>query len=304
MTPAHLLLLPLDNYKLLNFLNFNDLGTNMLNEPTAFKKIKMFSKTFTNNLNLCPQASISKYNGLTALCTDSSLFTDSYLYGLKRQHNFLNSKALSNNSQTFLDLKSVDQMLTTNWALSSTQFKTYTNTETNNFFNQVNQNQISASTIFLNKLFYQMFPSPFFTASSNLYLYPSLLTMINNDTDKKKLHYPMLKLFQLPVKRFDLSNETALRTLFTENDFGFVHYDKLNGYFNNEQFIHKTYTPFSSNQSFISGERNIRHSTGIIFGKNNSNLTAHINSANFYFNQLITKLNVTPSLISKHTSTN
>ena len=52
-TPAHLILSPTDNNKILNFINFNDLGSSTLSNSTAFKKIQFFSKNnvFLNSLN-------------------------------------------------------------------------------------------------------------------------------------------------------------------------------------------------------------------------------------------------------------
>ena len=50
LTPAHLLVLPLDNQKLFNFLDFNDIGSNTLKESMAFKKVRTISKTFNTNL--------------------------------------------------------------------------------------------------------------------------------------------------------------------------------------------------------------------------------------------------------------
>lgn len=186
VTPAHLLLLPLDNYKILNFLNFNDVGMNNLNEPTAFKKIKMFSKTFNTNLNFLANNYTNKFKTLEALYTSTSLFSDSYLYGLKRQHNFLNSKSYLNSSSTFFDLKSVHKVLNSSWKKPTTAFKTYKGFSNLNFTGKILSNQVSSTTINLNNLFYNFFPTSFNKITSKLSLYPTLFETINNDTDKKK----------------------------------------------------------------------------------------------------------------------
>ena len=44
-TPAHLVLSPTDNSKIINFMKFADLGTNNVKDSAAFKKIQYFSKT-------------------------------------------------------------------------------------------------------------------------------------------------------------------------------------------------------------------------------------------------------------------
>jgi len=96
---------------MLNFLNFNDIGANNLNESSAFKKIKMFSKTYTSNLNYLPTSFNGKYKSLSSLYANDNEFLDSYLYGTKRQHNFLSSSSLFNNFSTFFSLTSVDCFL-------------------------------------------------------------------------------------------------------------------------------------------------------------------------------------------------
>ena len=111
ITPAHILALPMDNYKLLNFLNFNDVGSSSVQEMNAFKKIRMFSKTYTSNLVFVPNNYSSKYKTISNLYINDSLFTDSYLYGLKRQHNFLSANSTFNNQSTFLNLNSVNKFV-------------------------------------------------------------------------------------------------------------------------------------------------------------------------------------------------
>jgi hypothetical protein len=95
-----------DNFKLLNFVNFNDIGSNPLNESAAFKKIRMFSKTFTANLVTIPNNFSDKYHKFSAFINNDLLFFDSLTYGFKRQHNYLNNSAITNNNSTFFDLNS------------------------------------------------------------------------------------------------------------------------------------------------------------------------------------------------------
>ena len=110
ITPAHMLVIPSDNYKLLNFYNFNDLGSSPVQEINAFKKIRMFSKTYTSNLNFIPNNFSSKYKLFSNLYNNDLSFSDSYLYGVKRQHNFLSSSSLLNNQSSFLNLKSINKI--------------------------------------------------------------------------------------------------------------------------------------------------------------------------------------------------
>jgi hypothetical protein len=107
VTPAHTLLLPIDNFKLLNFLNFNDVGNSPLNESVAFKKTKMFSKTLFYNLISAPTSYLNRYRSISFCYVNDNVFLDSMSYGLKRQHNFASSSSLVNNFSTFFGLRSV-----------------------------------------------------------------------------------------------------------------------------------------------------------------------------------------------------
>jgi hypothetical protein len=113
ITPAHLLVLPNDNSKVLNHLNFNDIGANTLKESQAFKKIRQSSKTFTTNLVLTPGTLIGKYNSLYDLYLRDSNVTDSVNYGNTRQHNMTATLASTNVNRVSLDtpssVKLVDQ---------------------------------------------------------------------------------------------------------------------------------------------------------------------------------------------------
>jgi len=126
------LLLPIDNYKILNFLNFNDIGANGINESVAFKRSRAFSKiTRTDSIPLL-QTFSSKYKNLTLAYTDDYVFSDSHLYGLRRQHNFISSKATSANFPTFFSFKNVNKLIDINFSKQIENFKSF---DGNFFFN-------------------------------------------------------------------------------------------------------------------------------------------------------------------------
>lgn len=112
ITPAHLLVLPNDNVKVLNHLNFNDIGANTLKESQAFKKIRQSSKTFTTNLVLTPGTFVGKYNTLHDLYLRDSSLTDSLNYGNSRQHNLTATLASINTNRVALDTPSSVKFIT------------------------------------------------------------------------------------------------------------------------------------------------------------------------------------------------
>lgn len=114
LTPAHLLLLPFDNKKLVNFLDFNNLGSNTLKESMAFKKIKTISKTFNSNLVSNPSALNSKYKKLNDTYISDNSFLLSTNYGLTRQHTLLSNKASFSQTTFHLDQSSFNKFLENN----------------------------------------------------------------------------------------------------------------------------------------------------------------------------------------------
>jgi hypothetical protein len=104
--------LPNDNVKVLNHLNFNDIGANTLKESQAFKKIRQSSKTFTTNLVLTPGTFVGKYNTLHDLYLRDSSLTDSVNYGNSRQHNLTATLASINTNRVALDTPSSVKFIT------------------------------------------------------------------------------------------------------------------------------------------------------------------------------------------------
>jgi hypothetical protein len=108
-TPAHLILTPTDNSKILNFINLNNAGTSTLKTSTAFKKIQFFSKTNPQNLFNATSDFSLKYNKIFNIYkSDNELFETSN-YGLKRQHNYNSSASLNSNFTTKLDQNSLEK---------------------------------------------------------------------------------------------------------------------------------------------------------------------------------------------------
>lgn len=112
--PAYLLLIPTDNYKLANFLNFNDIGANSLLESSAFRRVRAFSKkpllnferTFLSYENVLPAyQSLYLYNEVL----NASLY-----YGSRRQQNFISSNSMSGYTPTLFNNNSVEKFLNFN----------------------------------------------------------------------------------------------------------------------------------------------------------------------------------------------
>jgi hypothetical protein len=231
----------------------------------------MFSKTYTSNLTFVPNSYTQKFKTFSNLYLNDSSFTDSYLYGLKRQHNYLSSSSLLNNQSTFLNMTSVNKFINFNFQSNlntasmdnyydNSYFKKLPNSTMSNqslrLMNLINDSSISQSTYSLNK---------------NI-LYPSYSTLINDDSDKKKINYPIYKLFNNKLNKNDFYNFNNLNKLNLLNEVAVI--DSNNEIKNslfNEQITYKNLSVFSSNQSIALPDRHIRN-----FVHNNPSLS-HFN---------------------------
>jgi hypothetical protein len=113
-TPAHLILTPSDNNKILNFMKFSDMGNNNLKDSTTFKKIQCFSKSNPQKLFNNLSEFDLKYKKLSDLYLTDHETLDASSYGIKRQHNFTSRQSLLNNSNSHLDSKSIETYISYN----------------------------------------------------------------------------------------------------------------------------------------------------------------------------------------------
>lgn len=280
ITPAHLLILPVDNFKLLNFLNFNDIGVNPLRETSAFKKIKSFSKTSISELTTPSFLSIKHKNLINASASDT-VFNESTNFGLKRQHNLINSSAVLNNYLTLFDLNSISRW--TDSHSSNVLFKKTPAVEKGLLFYPhactlaLDYYNNTYLTKVLNNCFFQHYVNNFYMFNNN----PDVLFIFNN-VGKKKTHYPILKMFNLPTKLFYLKNEKSLQKLFYFNDNTIPETVKIIENSNNYSYFKKNYLPFSVNTVIALSDRTVRNFLPISHNIINNNFSTHLNVLKSY----------------------
>lgn len=194
ITPAHLLVLPLDNAKLINFMDFNDIGANPLRDSSSFKKIRMFSKTYTTNLVHTPSTFTDKYIKLNSLYFNENDLTNSLNYGLKRQHNLTSLSATTNTYSNYLDYQSANKFLQYNLQYNQPSSQT-------NLFNQelnllIKDIKNSTNSGIINTLNSLINNSTSFDDQALKFIlaYPSITQFIGDNSDKKSSKYPIRKL--------------------------------------------------------------------------------------------------------------
>jgi hypothetical protein len=283
--PAYLLTIPFDNAKILNFLNFNDIGANSLYEANAFKKIRMFSKTYTTNLFFNNNNFSTKYNKFINMYITDNSFVNSNNYGTQRQHNYLSNSALFTNQNSFLNEPSLLKLLKFNFSSTISNNNMFSSFSNFNYWNESNGNfSINNKNLNIFNFFEQKtinFNKQFF---KNFYFYNSYLQKINNDTDEKKILFPIKKLFNNKFKKiniFNLNNNNVINNSI-QDFFIFKNNSANNSLFNNRNKTFKTFSAFSPNQSIGLKDRYIRNFLTISPHLPTLNFTPTLNSLNNY----------------------
>lgn len=194
ITPAHLLVLPLDNSKIFNFMNFDNIGANALKNSNAFRKIRDHSKVYKTNLVATPSVFADKYVRLNSLYFTENDLNNSFNYGLKRQHNLTSSSATTNVQATFLDRQSMTKFL--NYNLNYNTSNNATEYFKSNL-NAVDKGDNSSAVISTTTNFNNLFEDSNTFNTSNLKLlaaYPNIPKEMGDNSDKKDVRYPLQKL--------------------------------------------------------------------------------------------------------------
>lgn len=262
ITPAYLFLFSLDNFKIFNYFNFNDIGLNVLNESNVFKKIKIFSKFLPDFYDFSYNNFKNNYNFLKSIYFKNNLFFSSISFGSKKQQNFLVNQ--NSFSSLYPNLKSVDKLFNFIFSYNikkNTQNFLNLNYVLENFYFNKNILNFKNSLIFNNKFLF-----------------------FNNNSDKKFLNNIFLK-YNFISKNKNLSNQIFFNShhLFNYNTF-----NKKNFYFN-KNLNSRITENFSSNQYIPTNSKFIKKFINKSLLKSNFNINNHLNlleETNFYYNRI------------------
>jgi len=261
-----------------NFLNFNNIGASTLQESNAFKKVRMFSKSFTTNLVHTPTTFTDKYVKLNSLYFNDNDYNSSFVYGLKRQHNLMSSSATTNTYSTFLDKNSMTKF-------SNYNLKTNSNVaETNTFLGNVNvlqkDNDTAATVNSLNvsQILNQNNQTTTNKTFKLLSLYPNLIKDINDDSDKTTFKYPLRKLFNDNINKNTRVNGDLLQdsNSLTTNATTTTSYANLTIF--NKSLTSKVFSATSGNQGILPSDLSVRTYSKLTPNSTNYNLSSGLNT--------------------------
>jgi len=246
----------------------------------------MSSKTFNSNLVFTPSTLQSRFNSISNLYQNEDIFINSYLYGMKRQHNFLNNSALLNHSTTFYNLKSIDKYLNYNNKADTSMFSNYNGDELFDFFKK-NQTNVSDSAIFTkNKIITNVNPDSNLKMISFFSFYPNTFSFFNNDSDKKKLKFPIYKMFNNNLTQTNTVSDLLFRKNNLVNDFSSINSEAFNSSIKSKDLTYQSYETFSPNRTVLPGERSLTFFSEQSPTVLNYNYSTNLNTVNNYMSFL------------------
>jgi len=110
-TPSHVILTPSDNSNIVNFMNLDNIGISTVKDSTAFKKIQFFSKTNPTMIFNVKSDFQNSFKKLNSYYLNDIDFSNSYTYGIDRQHTYTSLASSLPISKTLIDNQSVDKFL-------------------------------------------------------------------------------------------------------------------------------------------------------------------------------------------------
>lgn len=278
ITPAHLLALPTDNAKVLNFMNFRNIGSAPTQAAQAFKKIRGFSKVYTTNLSYVPTNLTGKYVQLNKLYLDNNSFNNSFSYGTRRQHNLTSSRALTSNYSSFLDNNSRERFLSYTLNLQTNLYGSHLKTE--GYSNLLKSdtfktNNLTSATLKTISGLATTLPAKTLNPLAH---YPVLANTLNDNSDKKILVHPFRKLLNSKLTTVKLLNNlqtwnaSSLNNTLSSTASGFTA-----NHFGNTNTTTKSFNLSSPNQRVLPSDRTVRQFVNADPRASNFNLDPDLN---------------------------
>lgn len=289
LTPAHLLVTPLDSANSVNFLSFKDIGTNVLSESEAFAKIRNSSKVYNTHLVQTPTASVKRFYDLNALYGDENSHLTSMTFGARRQYEIASVSSVGNGlSLTSLDDQSFKSFLSENSLASPTPDAS----QALNPFTSMElpvTNSAHVTSVLAESLL-----------TKTVFSHPLVLDTFGNDSDKPGLESPSLKLSSPALASKSLHNEALVSMSAQYEDFTSQNALRTAETLGNRNVNAKVFNINGPSSDVLATDQTTRHLPDLVPSRPNPNLSrshSPISSAQ-KINQPLNSLNSPVSSVS------
>lgn len=269
-TPGHLLLSPPSKTAALNNINFSDMGNAINSDANAFKKIQAYSKLSTN-ANVIETSNINaRFDKLgTLYLSDYKVAPTSTSYHTDRQHTYSSAEACLPSFSTLADQASTNKY--SQYALNFSQDLSNKSGPVGdyNFFNW--NNQVTQTNI--------TFPSKAVSSLIGSNFSKLLNTYSPDRTSTGVKDYTSTKISNRPDRHFNSDFFTKPNV---HSKVGIPNSSELSSSSYNGLFTWNLFNSFrgyqfrdlqSTNQQFLSLEKNLRHTPNLSFGDVNTDLS-------------------------------
>jgi hypothetical protein len=302
-TPSNLLLLSMDTANRVNFLNFNVIGINSLKESSAFSTIRNTVKVYNANLVYAPSDFSSKYTLINSLYANENTYFTTSSFGVKRQHNLASNQALGNSTtSTYLDRESFNKLASLNLGIPSLGFNlTPLSMPTTNALTPTPTLSIAPNTPLITELLNKQAAE---TNSIRIASYPTLLSIINDNSDKGGLNYPSLKVNTPKMWNVNLLNSKTVYSHINNREFISLATPSQNYTATNNSTNPRVYSTAESNDQMLGNDQSIRNFPKVLANKSNFNFSLNTNTvaSNLLLNIKNSKVLNPFSLIADSTS--
>jgi heme/copper-type cytochrome/quinol oxidase subunit 2 len=288
-TPAHLVLSPSDNAKILNFMKFSDVGTSAVKDSAAFKKIQLFSKTNPQQLYSNISEFNLRYKKISDLYLNDTEPSTSYAYGTKRQHNYTSASSLTSNSSSLMDSKSLKTFLDYNYS-SSQESKNVDLSQSIKLLNNESNSFATKNTTTLNSKLNDVLNTSTLRGNDPVKNYVNFLSkngLLSSETDSKQFKNPLkYALNQKWSKKNFLNSSWSLDGNAKSEISSASPISNFSTKFSNQELSPRFKDLKSPGTSLLTSERNVRLVNNFALGKTNKNFDSSNNNltTNLYNN--------------------
>ena len=280
ITPAHLMLIPLDSGSMTNFLNFKNIGVNTLQESTAFSKIRNSTKVYNSHLVYTPSTFTNKYYSLNSSFSNENDYLLTSSFGIRKQHNLSSASSYGNSfASTILDAKSFDHFLNTNLGLNGSINKNINGLSPSPLSLHKGENLVLSSDTSRLASLVDTKTSTSSAPLYNLLSYPTMLSNINDNSDKSGLSYPATKLSSSGLVKANFNNQATSfnRSQLTDTSSSTSNFGSLTR--DNNSTTSKVFNLNGPNSKVLLGDQSIRAHVPFSLNKSNYNLSSSVNPA-------------------------
>jgi hypothetical protein len=271
-------------------MNLDDIGVSTLKDSTAFKKIQFFSKANSTNLFNAKSDFQNSFNKLNNYYLTDLDLTQSYTYGMDRQHTYTSLSSVLPNFTTLVDNKSTKQFV--DYTLGYNPTTPLNTLDTNRLsYNNSGEFQSSTETVTdtINTLF-KLRPAYGLnnTDFSTFLKVPNTASVLSAENDSKQYYNSFKFLLNSKFKKKSIQNFNSLlndntSTNLLTNDTSNTFSSNLYNTENNLKF--KDYK--SSNAQFLGSERTVRLLNNISSNSYKWNLSASPNTTSLLSSNLM-----------------